>query len=69
MGSVPVRFSVFWEDDVHWSMNPSDWRVEHILERFTTEGLKIINIHPFLFAANILNQESPDRKKTSYCKF
>jgi hypothetical protein len=63
MGSGPIRFPVFWEDDVHWSTNPSDWRVEHYLERFTTAGLKIINIHPFFFAANIPNQEYYDKVK------
>ena len=63
MGSGPIRFPVFWEDDVHSSTNPSDWRVESYLERFTTEGLKIINVHPFFFAANIPNQEYYDKVK------
>lgn len=63
MGSGPIRFPVFWEDDVHWSTNPSDWRVENYLERFTSEGLKILNIHPFFFAANIPNQEYYEKVK------
>ena len=53
----PIRFPVFWEDDVHWSTHPGDWSVEHYIEQFTTPGLKIINVHPFFFAANIPTQE------------
>ncbi|HEV2400734.1 MAG TPA: methyltransferase domain-containing protein [Candidatus Sulfotelmatobacter sp.] len=63
MSSGPIRFPVFWEDDVHWSTNPSDWRVDYYLERFLTPGLKILNIHPFFFAANIPSQEYYDRVK------
>ena len=63
MGSGPIRFPVYWEDDVHWSVNSSDWRVENYLDRFTSPGLKILNIHPFFFAANIPGQEYYERVK------
>jgi ubiquinone/menaquinone biosynthesis C-methylase UbiE len=63
MGSGPIRFPVFWEDDVHWSMEHGDWSVERYLERFTTHGLKILNIHPFFFAANIPGQEFYEKVK------
>jgi hypothetical protein len=63
MGSGPIRFPVFWEDDVHWSMNSSHWRVENFLDRFTSPGLKILNIHPFFFAANIPSQNYYERVK------
>jgi ubiquinone/menaquinone biosynthesis C-methylase UbiE len=61
--SGPIRFPVFWEDDVHWALNRADWSVEHYIDRFTTHGLKILNIHPFLFAANIPHQEYYDKVK------
>jgi len=56
-GSGPIRFPVFWEDDVHWGTENGDWDVAHYLDRFTTHGLKVLNIHPFFFTANIPNQE------------
>lgn len=56
-GSGLIRFPVFWEDDAHWNVENSDWNVAHYLERFTTHGLKILNVHPFFFTANIPNQE------------
>jgi len=63
-GAGPIRFPVFWEDDVHWSTESNDWNVEHYLGRFTTHGLKILNIHPFFFAANIPNQEYYEKVKS-----
>ena len=62
-GSGPIRFPVFWEDDAHWRWEHGDWCVEHYLERFTTHGLKILNIHPFFFAANIPSQEYYEKVK------
>lgn len=59
----PIRFPVFWEDDVHWATEHGDWCVEHYLERFTTHGLKILNIHPFFLAANIPSQEYYEKVK------
>ena len=56
-GSGPIRFPVFWEDDVHWGTENGDWDIAHYLDRFTTHGLKILNVHPFFFTANIPNQE------------
>ena len=59
----PIRFPVFWEDDVHWATHPGDWSVKDYVGRFTTHGLKILNVHPFLFAANVPGQEYYERVK------
>lgn len=48
-----IRFPVFWEDDAHWDLTGSDWDVCKYIPHFLTPGLKILNIHPFFFAANI----------------
>jgi len=63
MSSGAIRFPVFWEDDVHWGSEQGDWCVEHYLERFTNHGLKILNIHPFFFAANIPSQDYYEKVK------
>jgi ubiquinone/menaquinone biosynthesis C-methylase UbiE len=46
-----VRFPVFWEDDIHFR-NSGDWCVDHWIDAFLTPGLKILNVHPFMFAVN-----------------
>jgi SAM-dependent methyltransferase len=56
-GTGIVRFPVFWEDDCHWDLTGGDWDVDRWLERFLTPGLKILNVHPFAFAANITSNE------------
>ncbi len=48
-----TRFPVFWEDDVHWRLSGGDWTLRKHLRSFLTPGLKILNVHPFFFAANI----------------
>lgn len=50
-----VRFPVFWEDDVHYRNTGGDWDVAKYLPAFTTPGLKVLNVHPFMVAANIPN--------------
>jgi SAM-dependent methyltransferase len=52
-----VRFPVFWEDDVHYRNTGGDWSVEKYLPAFTTPGLKVLNVHPFMVAANVPNAE------------
>jgi len=59
----PIRFPVFWEDDVHWANHPGNWSVNDYLGRFTTHGLKILNVHPFFLAANIPGQEYYEKVK------
>jgi hypothetical protein len=47
-----LRLPVFWEDDVHWS-TARHWRLAEMIEAFFSPGLKIINVHPFIFSLNI----------------
>ena len=47
-----VRFPVFWEDDIHW-VRDGDWDFGRYEALFFTPGLKVINVHPFMFALNI----------------
>ena len=47
-----MRFPVFWEDDVHFKRGlPCE--LSSIREHFDSPGLKVINLHPFLFAMNV----------------
>lgn len=52
-----TRFPVFWEDDIHWMQTGGDWQLQHYLNAFTSPGLKIINVHPFMIAANIPSED------------
>jgi hypothetical protein len=56
-GTGIMRFPVFWEDDCHWDLTGGDWDIDRWLDRFLTPGLKILNVHPFAFAANIASEE------------
>lgn len=56
-GTGILRFPVFWEDDCHWALTGGDWDLDRWLGRFLTPGLKILNVHPFAFAANIASNE------------
>jgi hypothetical protein len=47
-----TRFPVFWEDDVHYRTT-DDWRVDRWLPEFLSPGLKVLNVHPFMLAANV----------------
>lgn len=46
------RFPVFWEDDVHWHRGGS-WDFARYREDFFSPGLKVVNVHPFIFALNL----------------
>jgi hypothetical protein len=46
------RFPVFWEDDVHWHRGGS-WDFARYRDDFFSPGLKVVNLHPFIFALNI----------------
>jgi hypothetical protein len=56
-GTGTVRLPVFWEDDCHWDLSGSDWDVASVFDRFLTPGLKILNVHPFMFAANVTSTD------------
>ncbi len=62
-----ARFPVFWEDDVHWLNSDEDgmWDIDKHLPFFLSPGLKIINVHPFNFAANIPNQQYYEKVKSN----
>ncbi len=51
-----VRLPVFWEDDTHWIRSGGDWDLARYLPTFLTPGLKVLNVHPFMLAANIADQ-------------
>ncbi len=57
-----VRFPVFWEDDIHW-LRGGEWDFGRYEEVFFTPGLKVINVHPFMFALNIPDAEFYERVK------
>ena len=66
---VPIRrvsgligFPVFWEDDVHW-MNNGKWELGAYSDLFLSQGLKILNFHPFFVCANIPDKEYYERVK------
>jgi hypothetical protein len=47
-----VRFPVFWEDDVHFTKQ-LEFEFADFRELFEGPGLKVINLHPLLFALNV----------------
>ncbi len=47
-----VRLPCFWEDDVHWERG-FEWDFARLRATFLTPGLKLLNVHPFMFALNI----------------
>jgi ubiquinone/menaquinone biosynthesis C-methylase UbiE len=50
-----MRFPVFWEDDVHYRNTGGDWNLDRWLPEFLSPGLKVLNVHPFMLAANVPN--------------
>ena len=52
-----TRFPIFWEDDWHWRQTGGDWELRHYLDAFTSPGLKIINVHPFVLSANVPSED------------
>jgi len=51
-----VRFPVFWEDDVHFTKG-IPFAFGPFREYFETPGLKVINLHPLIFALNVPTME------------
>lgn len=51
-----VRFPVFWEDDVHFGRG-LPFRFGSFERHFEAPGLKVINLHPLLFALNVPTSE------------
>ena len=51
-----LRLPCFWEDDVHWERG-LPWDLNRLREAFLTPGLKVLNVHPFMFALNIPNRD------------
>lgn len=47
-----MRFPVFWEDDVHYK-HGFPCELSSVRQHFDSPGLKVINLHPFLFAMNV----------------
>lgn len=47
-----IRLPCFWEDDVHWERGFS-WCFAQLRKASLTPGLKLLNIHPFMFTLNI----------------
>lgn len=47
-----VRFPVFWEDDVHFTRG-FPFTFDPLKKYFEGPGLKVINLHPLLFALNV----------------
>lgn len=47
-----LRLPCFWEDDVHWERGFS-WDFARLRQAFFSPGLKVLNVHPFMFALNI----------------
>ena len=58
-----VRYPVFWEDDIHWMGGGGEWDFARYEEAFFSPGLKVINLHPFMFALNIPDAEFYQRVK------
>jgi ubiquinone/menaquinone biosynthesis C-methylase UbiE len=55
-GTGMTRLPVFWEDDCHWELTGGAWDLADHLDAFLTPGLKILNVHPFPFAANVTSE-------------
>ena len=47
-----MRLPCFWEDDAHWQRGFS-WDFARLRKAFFTPGLKLLNVHPFMFTLNI----------------
>ena len=56
LDSKIVRFPVFWSDGFEMRQPEiSRWNILKLEKKFSTNGLKIINIHPFNFTLNFSN--------------
>jgi hypothetical protein len=61
------RFPVFWEDDVHWHRGGS-WDFARYQDAFFAPGLKVVNIHPFIYALNIASETTYQAVKGNITK-
>lgn len=50
------RFPIFWQDDVHWRRK-GEFRLQPYEDLFFSPGLKIISVHPFMYAMNLSDHE------------
>lgn len=58
-----IKLPVFWEDDIHLLKN-GNLDFNNYIKYFKTPGLKVINIHPFLFSYNIKNMKHYYKNKS-----
>jgi hypothetical protein len=58
------RFPVFWEDDVHWHRG-GRWDFAGYRDAFFTPGLKVVNVHPFMYALNIPSETTYQSLKSN----
>jgi hypothetical protein len=61
------RFPVFWEDDVHWHRG-GRWDFAGYRDAFFTPGLKVVNVHPFIYALNIPSEAIYQSVKSNITK-
>jgi hypothetical protein len=47
-----MRLPCFWEDDTHWERGFT-WEFTRLRKAFFAPGMKLLNVHPFMFALNI----------------
>ncbi len=52
-----VRYPVFWEEDVHWTMDGHSWDFTKYESAFWQTGIRVINVHPVNIALNTPHAE------------
>lgn len=63
-----IRYPVFWSDGYEIRRPEYErWKVKSLEQKFSSNGLKIVNIHPFNWALN-LNSVADYEKKKKYTK-
>lgn len=56
------RFPMFWADDIHWRRK-GIFSFKKYRDQFFSPGLKIIGVHPFMYALNLSDHETYSRLK------
>lgn len=51
------RFPMFWADDIHWRRG-GEFRLAPYEEVFFSPGLKVLGVHPFMFALNLSDHQT-----------
>lgn len=64
-GTPVLRFPVFWEDDFH-TAHGLQWSLDSIRDALEMPGLKVINVHPLLFALNCPDDAFYERNRDMY---